>query len=466
MLLLTLSSEIHIKSSRTRRRFLRTLEENLRARLAREAPGARLSRSWDRFFVTGEDLQAAAAAASRTFGIHRVEKVARLPSGNLEQLAEAAAERARPWVEGKSFAVRVRRRGRHPWSSMEAERVVGALLRPHAAGVDLTAPDVLVKIYAHEDGAYLVEEVWEGPDGLPLGVQGKALALLSGGFDSAVAAWMIMRRGCGLDFVHFRLDCAQSEHALAVAHLLHQTWGQGYPAVMHVLEFQPVKDALKERVDPRLRQVVLKQLMVAAADRLARLLGIPVLVTGDSVGQVSSQTLEHLAAMDRFATRTVLRPLAGLTKDEIIQWARRVGTHDLSARAKEVCDLSEGPVAVAARPRELEEAMAELPEEVPRNLLAEWRSIALEAWAPGDPLVPVVPRAPEGVPLVHARREERPKDGPLALWGRSAHVEASRLHAEGREVWVVEPRLEEKEEGDRPLGQSPSEPDETGLYSM
>ncbi|MDP8958745.1 MAG: THUMP domain-containing protein [Actinomycetota bacterium] len=443
MILLTLSPEIHLKSSRTRRRFLRLLSANLRAALAAQAPGARLRTQWDRLTIEGEDLATAARVAARIFGVQKAHTTRPVPWRSFQELGEGVAALARPQVSGKTFAVRVRRRGVHDWSSLDAERLIGSLLVQHSAGVDLDHPQVEIRVRVDQDCARWVEQVVEGPEGLPLGSQGRVMALLSGGFDSAVASWMLMRRGSPVDFVHFRLDCAQSEHAMAVAHHLHERWGHGSRPLLHLIDFQAVKDALQERVDPRLRQVVLKQLMLQAADRLAARSRSPALVTGESVGQVSSQTLEHLAAIDRWCSRTVLRPLSGLTKQEIIDWSRRVGTHDLSARAKEVCDLSDGPVAVAARHSELAQAHGRLPEALLSRALEERRVLTVEDWVPGDPLVAVVAQPPDGIPLIGLDRGpdgevSLPPSGPVALGGRRAPWVASRLHRRGRQVWVVE----------------------------
>jgi thiamine biosynthesis protein ThiI len=351
---------------------------------------------------------------------------------------------ARPLVEGKTFAVRVRRRGRQGWTSVEAERTIGTLLDPYGAGVDLSKPQIEVRVHAHEADAYVVEQVFEGPDGLPIGVGGRALALISGGFDSAVAAWMMMRRGLRVDHLHFLIDCFQSEHAITVTHELCRHWGHGRRAVMHVVNFEPVKEALKKDVSSRVRQVVLKQLMVAVADRLAARESYRALITGDSLGQVSSQTLEHLAAVDRYTERPVLRPLAGMTKQEIIAWARLIGTHDLSARAHEVCDLSDGPVAVAARRPELERAHQALPDDLVEQALASCQVLVVEDWVPGAPMIPVVASAPEGVPVVRVSHGYNiPADGPVALTGMRAPYVAAKLRERGRQVWVVLGRSEE-----------------------
>lgn len=437
MILLTLSSEIHIKSPRTRGWFLRVLRENLSRKLASDAPAARLVKTWDRLYIEGGDLEAAATAATECFGIQRVDVVRAIPLTSLENLSKAVAEVAGARVKGKTFAVRVQRRGTHGWRSIDAERLMGHYLYPEAAGVDLTSPEVTIRVHVIDAMAFVVEKSLPGPDGLPLGVQGKTLTLLSGGFDSAVAAWLIMRRGSKTDFVHFLMDCAQSEHAMAVAYELCSKWGKGSAPLVHVLDFQPIKEALTRRVDSRLRQVILKQYMVEAADRLAENLLVEVLVTGESVGQVSSQTIEHLVAIDRHCSKTILRPLAGFTKQEIIAWSRRIGTHDLSARAKEVCNLAVGPVAVAARRAELDAARGAMDPGLVGRALETRKVLAVEDWGPGDPLVRVVSEPPPGVPLFRAHDRPLPETGPLALVGRSAAHVASRLHKKGREVWVV-----------------------------
>lgn len=438
MLLLTLSPEIHVKSSRTRRRFLRVLSANLQTGLERGAPQARQTVEWDRLTVQGGDLEAAARLAASTFGIQKVRLAAPLGGVALAALAEEVAERARPRVAGRTFAVRVRRRGSHDWGSMDAERLIGSLLLEDSAGVDLDHPEVEVEVQVADGRAWLVERIWDGPDGLPLGTQGKALVLLSGGFDSAVAAWMLMRRGSPVDYLHFKLDCAQSDHALAVAEQLHSRWGHGASPLVHVVDFQEVKEALRERVDSRLRQVVLKQLMMSSADRLAAAHRHHALVTGESIGQVSSQTLEHLAAIDGCAERSVIRPLSGMTKQEIIDRARSIGTYELSARAREVCDLSDGPVAVAARRRELEAANRHLPAGLLDRALAGRRVSALDGWVPGDSLVPVVGTPPEGARVVRLNGSDRvPPGGPLVLTGRRAPHVATKLHRQGRSVSLL-----------------------------
>jgi thiamine biosynthesis protein ThiI len=385
MLLLTLSGEIHLKSSRTRRRFQRIVRENLQAGLARTAPGAEVFQIGAPFLgINAPDPEAAAQVAARTFGVVRVDEVRRIDVGSFDDLVATVAAAAQDQVAGKVFAVRAKRGGSHNWTSKDLERAVGTALFAGSAGVDLVNPEVEVRLRVQGNQAYLVERSRPGPRGLPLGSQDRLLALLSGGFDSVVAAWMMMSRGSPVDFVHFKLDCAQSDHALAVGEGLLRNWGHGAPALAHVVDFQEIKEVLHARVDARLRQVVLKQLMMEAAERVAAESGIGALVTGEAVGQVSSQTLVHLIEIERATRLPVLRPLLALPKEEIIDRARAIGTYDLSARAKEVCDLSAGErVAVAASRDDLDAAKTEVAGAVLDKALETMVTVDLGRWVPG-----------------------------------------------------------------------------------
>jgi thiamine biosynthesis protein ThiI len=443
-LLLAESGECYTKSNQTRRRFSRVLDRRLRAALAAHAPAAELVRERRRLLVRvpeEADVGAAARAVARVFGIQRVSEVVPLREEPLEALLAEVAERARDRVTGRTFAVRLRARGNQRWKRTEVAADLGSRLFDDSAGVDLDSPEVEVRVEAYGDWAFLVERSWEGPGGLPLGSQGRVATLISGGFDSAVAAGMVMGRGCATDFVHVTLECAQSDHATAVAHHLARDWAAGTQPTLWLLDFQPVRAALLERVRSQLRQVVLKQVMLAAADRVAERAGYPALVTGESIGQVSSQTLLNLAEIDRAASRPVLRPLTGLGKQEIIERARQLGTHDLSVRAKEVCDLSDGPVSVAATADELADAAGEWVEPLVDTALAGLEAVDLATWMPGAPAVPVAAEVPAEAPLVRvassADAAALPADGPLALTGPEALPAATRLVAEGRDVRFV-----------------------------
>lgn len=387
----TASSEIYIKSHKTRQRFMPMLQANLEEALATASIAGTVKRHGNqKFDVFSPDLDAAASVASTVFGIERIDRVETIPAPSLEALATNVAELAGPRVSGKTFAARVKRVGRHPWKSKDAEIAIGNALFDLSAGVNLSAPEVLVQIRVENTTAAVVSRSWRGPGGLPVGTQSPVLLLLSGGIDSPVAGWMMLRRGCPIDMLHFQLECNQADHALAVGHELATRWGHGANINLHVIDFEPIKKELNAAVHPRLRQVLLKQLMTEAAHRVAQQIEFPLLATGDSLGQVSSQTAHNLVEIDKYAQAPLLRPLVAHTKQEIVDRAREIGTYELSTRAREMCDLSEGkPVETAAATYRLRKSMSQLRAGLVDDALETWESIPAAEWFPGIPLTPV-----------------------------------------------------------------------------
>jgi thiamine biosynthesis protein ThiI len=385
---ITLSGDVYLKSRRTQQGLIQRVRANLTRALASVGHTEPLTRIGTHRFstlVAASDVDAVRSAASTVFGIASVNTVVEIPFESLDDLAASVARVSADRVGTGTFAVRAKRLGDHPWQSIDLARLAGSLIVGTGGKVDLSNPQTEVKVSVLDDRAYLVTDHISAAGGLPLGTQEPVLCLVSGGFDSVVAAWMLMSRGCPVEFVHFTLNCAQSDHALAVARELWSRWGHGTDPTVHLVEFQPVKDALIEHVDSRMRQVTLKVMMARAASQIAEERGIAALVTGDAMGQVSSQTLPHLVAVSDAATVPIFRPLLGLPKESIIDRARKVGTAELSARAQEVCDLSEGrPVATKASQRAIDDSVSAMPDQVMTDAVATRKSFLLRDWTPGQ----------------------------------------------------------------------------------
>ncbi len=386
MIHVTLSGDIFLKSRRTQPRMIKRAMANLDAALATTGYGGRPERIGSHRFVLepGDHADAVVAVATRVFGVASVDRVVEVPAGDLHVLADAVAASAAPRVAGRTFGVRVKRRGEHEWRSYDLASAAGARLVDAGGTVDLDAPDEWIDVTVLDGRAFLIAEHSKGAGGLPIGTQGTVLSLISGGFDSVVAAWMMMSRGCPVEFVHFQLNCAQADHALAVGRSMWERWGFGSDPHVHLVEFEHVKDALAANVDPKMRQVALKVLMAKAASAVAADTGIQAIVTGDALGQVSSQTLPHLVAVSNQSSVPILRPLLGMPKEAIIDRARAIGTAEISARAREVCDLSEGrPVATGAREASVARSVAEVPEQLMEHAVATRKSFQLRDWMPG-----------------------------------------------------------------------------------
>ncbi|MDE2877018.1 MAG: tRNA 4-thiouridine(8) synthase ThiI [Gemmatimonadota bacterium] len=343
-----LAAEVASKSNRTRRRFHKRLVANLKDALSSSDTGSSVSDRWSRLFVTVPDA-GAMSAARRVFGISSFSEVDAVVPADLETIVRAGHESYREAVTGRRYAVAARRTGRQSFSSQDIRVELGAALNPYGT-VDLTTPEVTVSVEVRDDRAYLFAGRVEGPGGLPLGVQGRAVCLISGGFDSAVAAWLLLKRGVALDYVFCNLAGPAFERSvIQVTRVLADRWSYGDRPRMHVVDFGDAVRDLQDRVTPRYWQVVLKRLMYRAAGQVAGEIGADALVTGESLGQVSSQTLRNLRAIEAVAALPVLRPLVGFDKEEIIRIAKRIGTAALSARVREYCAILAGKPVTAAK---------------------------------------------------------------------------------------------------------------------
>lgn len=409
--LLRLAGEIATKGRGTRLHFLRRLHGNLESALAATGLPYRIEREWSRFFVETPPA-AALEALPRVFGIQSLSAVERRPWRTLDDLVAAGEELFSARVEGATYAVRARRGGDKrfiPFRSADLERALGARLRAGAAGVDLGHPQVAVQVEVRSGEAYFFTDAVAGPGGLPLGTEGRALALVSGGFDSAVAAWLLLKRGVRLDYLFCNLGGgSHREGVLKVMKLVAERWSHGYRPKLHAVDLQPLVERLQATTDPRLWQVLLKRLMLHAANAVARKTRAEALVTGEAVGQVSSQTLRNLRAISEVAELPILRPLVGADKDEIVALARRIGTYELSAVVAEYCALQARRPATHASPVAVREEEAKLD----LALLAaavEGREVVdlkqLDVATLGDPTL-AVGEIPDGAVVIDLRAAE------------------------------------------------------------
>ncbi len=383
--LIRFSGELSIKAKGTRRRFTSRLIDNLEDALRSSGIDFELRRSWSRLFVTASSAEAS-AVIRRVFGVSSTSPIEARRWETLEDLVAAGEELYAGHLAGKTFAVRTRRveREKVPFRSGDLDRALGSRLLPHAAGVDLGDPQATVNIELHAGDAYFFSDSVRGEGGLPLGQGGRAVALVSGGFDSVVAAWLLIRRGVTLDYVFCNLGGApHRDGTLRVMKVLADEWSYGYRPRLHMVDFQPLVEELEARCPPQLWQVVLKRQMLRAADLVAQAGGAAAVVTGESVGQVSSQTLQNLTVISQAIQRPVLRPLCGSNKEEIFAYAHRIGTFELSAKVPEYCALTRKQPATHASARRVAEAEARLAADnvaaqVRRRAILDLRSLDLD----------------------------------------------------------------------------------------
>lgn len=354
---LRLSGEVCTKSTPTRKRFTRKLRENLARALQHHGIEATIEMRQGRIDVETDDPGASEILA-RVFGVHAVVPSVGHPWQTMDDIVELGVARWAGQVEGRRFAVRSRRVGQRaaiPFTSTELNVRLGQALVDAGGRVDLDDPELTVGVEVREGALYLFDHELAGPGGLPLGIEGRALTLISGGFDSAVATWMLLKRGVALDFLFFNLGGSAHERGVReVTKLLCETWTYGSAPTLHVVDFRPVVADMQEKVHGRWWQLLLKRLMMRAADQVAQEGHYPVLVTGEAMGQVSSQTLSNLAAITVPIRTPILRPLIGFNKEEITQLAQRIGTYETSAGTPEFCALEGGRPVTRSSPGELD----------------------------------------------------------------------------------------------------------------
>jgi thiamine biosynthesis protein ThiI len=240
----------------------------------------------------------------------------------------------------RSFRIAARRSDKRcPIPSPEIERRLGSIV--HLARgwpVNLSSPDLTIHVEVMRDYAFYAFDKVPGPGGLPAGVSGRVACLLSGGIDSPVAAWRMIRRGCRAQLIHFHgypfQSTASQEKARELAQVLTR---YQLRSRLYLVPFGEVQRRATLEVPAPLRVVVYRRLMLRIAERLAGWEGASALVTGDAIGQVASQTLDNLVAVGAAATMPLFRPLVGMDKDEVVADAKRLGTYPISILPDEDC---------------------------------------------------------------------------------------------------------------------------------
>ncbi|MEA2003809.1 MAG: tRNA uracil 4-sulfurtransferase ThiI [archaeon] len=353
--------EIALKSPPVRRRFEDVLIGRIKTALSRHGiVYSGITREWGRIFVHTSD-EAAADVISRVFGTASASP-AITTGATLESAAETAAQIGRGMIkDGESFAIRASRSGIHDFTSIDLASACGdAVVGCTAAKVDLTNPDREIFIDMRREHAYVYTRIAAGVGGLPYGTQGKMIALVSGGIDSPVAAWMMMRRGAEIVPLYFDLeeftDPKTRELAEQSINLLFE-WsysdnardGEFFTGVMttYRIPYGAVLREIVRRCDPRITCVICKRMMYRIGIVIAEKEDACGIITGSSLGQVASQTSQNMLAEMHGLGMPIYHPLIGMDKREIIDRATRIGTFRTEKPATECAAVPAHPVTAA-----------------------------------------------------------------------------------------------------------------------
>ena len=352
-------SEIFLKSDPVRRRWENVLIANIREVM----PGIHVRNERGRIWLDGDVKP---ELLKKVFGIISFSDVDHIPLREVEGHLPDYCRR-HGFEDIKTFAVRVKRVGKHSFSSHDKAIEYGNLLRqafPHLK-VNLANPDKEIHIEIRADEAYLYDNVTMGVGGLPLGVEGTLVALVSGGIDSPVAAWMMMKRGCRIIPLFVALDTFLDETTVARAERVVEVLAQYQPGirltVTHDSYLASARQELASRHLEKYTCIFCKRRMYRVATAFAQKAGAKGIVTGESLGQVASQTLGNLLVLTDAASEVPIhRPLIGFDKEETVEIARRIGTFSESTSPASGCGaVPAGPSTAAdlAKIRTIEEEL-------------------------------------------------------------------------------------------------------------
>ena len=287
------------------------------------------------------DLDGMFAAAGKVFGIVAISRAA-VCEKNMEDISRTAAEYVPAFLEGKkTFKVEAKRSDKSfALDSMAISREIGGVILDACPRirVDVHQPDVIVKVEIREFGAYISAGQFKGAGGMPVGTNGRGLLLLSGGIDSPVAGYMMAKRGVRLDAVHFESFPYTSERArekvLELTRIVSEYAGDIY---VHVVSLTHIQEELVKACEEDYFTLLLRRYMMTIAERIANMKGCTALITGESLGQVASQTMQALGVTDAAVSLPVFRPCIGMDKEEIVTIARKIDTFETSIQPYEDC---------------------------------------------------------------------------------------------------------------------------------
>ena len=347
--IIRLFPEISIKSKPVRNRLIRLVRQNIVNVCKHHKVAVNAFAQWDKIVAifgneenpcTKED---AIKELSRIPGIHSFMEVNEYPFTTLDDLFDTIKDIVGPSIENKTFAVRVKRKGIHEFNSQQAERIIGGKFKatfPNK-GVCLDNPEVMIHLEIEHQTAYLSGEKYSGCGGYPVGSQGDVFSLISGGFDSGVSTYNMIHRGCRVNYLFFNMG--GTAHEIGVkqeAYFIWDRFASSHRVKFVTIPFEPIVGQILEKTHHGVRGVILKRMMMRVGSLVAKKFDAEALVTGEALGQVSSQTLRNLKHIDDVCDDVLLiRPLGTSDKQDIIDKSREIGTIGFAESMPEYCGV-------------------------------------------------------------------------------------------------------------------------------
>jgi len=341
---------------RNRGLFVDKLRENVQYVL-RDFPRIKIKANRDRMYIilNGEKLDEVSTRLKNVFGIQSFSPVVRV-NKDMELIKESSLKLFQKLhAQGKTFKVQARRADKEfPYHSDEMNNLLGGHLLQNIEGltVDVHHPDLELKVEVRKDAVYLTCEVIKGAGGLPVGSSGKAMLMLSGGIDSPVAGYMAMRRGLLLEGVHFYSPPFTSERSkqkvIDLGKKLARVNGQ---FILHIVPFTEIQQLIYEKVHENYAMTIMRRMMLRITDEIRERQEGLAIVTGESLGQVASQTLDSMFTINEVTNTPIIRPLISMDKTDIIKIAEDIDTLEISNRPYEDCCTIFTPAQPKTKPK-------------------------------------------------------------------------------------------------------------------
>jgi thiamine biosynthesis protein ThiI len=345
--IIKLQAEIAVKSRPVRKRFTKILESSIKNVLRRIDEEVTTQANWDNIEVNTKNNDpknriALIDTLKCVPGVAVFLEVQQTSFTDVHNIFEKTLAAHAETIENKTFSVRVKRTGIHDFNSLKVEQYVGGGLNQNveSAKVKLKKPDVTIRLEIKDENLFIVTERHQGLGGFPIASQEDVLSLMSGGFDSGVSSFQMIKKGARTHYCFFNLGGAAHEVGVKqVSYYLWNKFGASHKVKFFSVDFEPVVAEILENVENGQMGVILKRMMMRAAAKIAKRANIESLVTGEALGQVSSQTLTNLNVIDRVTDTLILRPLVAYDKQDIIDIARKIGTEDFAKTIPEYCGV-------------------------------------------------------------------------------------------------------------------------------
>ncbi|MBB6452123.1 thiamine biosynthesis protein ThiI [Salirhabdus euzebyi] len=340
---------------KNKKQFILQLKKNLKQKFT-SFSNLHVIRSRDQMYIklNGEDHEKVIEKCQEVFGIQSMN-VAMKVENDVDKIKEGALYALREAKNAKTFKVTTKRPNKQfPIGSQEMNQVLGGHLLSNTDQytVNVRNPDVEIRVEIRQDATYIMSGKIQGLGGLPVGTTGNTLLLLSGGIDSPVAGYLALKRGVKVEAIHFHSPPFTSERAKQkVLDLAHTLTKYGHQLKVHIVPFTELQQKIFREIPEGYGMTVMRRMMLRVSERLAEREGILSLTTGESLGQVASQTMESMNVINEVTNYPIIRPLVTMDKLDIIDISREIGTYEISIRPYEDCCTVFVPKQPKTKPR-------------------------------------------------------------------------------------------------------------------